>query len=105
MSGDPSGLGWQRPGISGPVEQEEDRLILKQQAHTLERGIVIPSDVVDSGGTPTTKLRKGFVLVRVEAAGALQGQFVQFGHVLSCRCTLHAQPWSVVAELQVQRLA
>lgn len=69
----------QLPGVSVKKTQVARRF-LNQEAHIMTKGIIIPSDVVDAGGTPTTKLRPGLVLVKVIAAGANQNKFVQVGH-------------------------
>ncbi len=45
-------------------------------------GIVIESATVDAGGTPTTELRPGLVLVRIETGGD-KGKYCQFGHASS----------------------
>jgi hypothetical protein len=64
----------------GAKEEMAVRKFLLDDGHLMTKGIVIPSDVVDAGNTPTTTLRPGLVLIRVEAAGANQGKYVQSGH-------------------------
>lgn len=72
------------PGM-GPTVDGESRTFLKNDTHFAELGIRIKSDTVDDtdGHTPTTKLRAGLVLVRVEAAGDHLGKYVEVGNA-SC---------------------
>lgn len=67
------------PGMTPRVDQTS-RKFLTENNHVVRRGIKIPSTAVDSGNTPTTKLRAGLALVRVEAAGANLGTYVPVGH-------------------------
>jgi len=66
------------PGITARVDQVANNF-LKNADHRMTRGITIDKDVVDSGNTPTTKLRAGLALVRVES-GANKNKYVQVGH-------------------------
>lgn len=71
------------PGM-GPTVDGESRTFLKNDTHFAELGIRIKSDTVDDtdAHTPTTKLRAGLVLVRVEA-GDHTGKYVEVGNT-SC---------------------
>lgn len=66
------------PGLTA-VEAQLTRDFITDNHWILERGVVIPSDAVDSLNTPTTKLRAGLVLARAEAGTAI-GKFVPYGH-------------------------
>ena len=66
------------PGM-GPVIQQTSRDFFRSHAWMLKRGIHLHPGTVDAGSVPTTKLRGGLVLVRVEA-GTHKNKFVHPGH-------------------------
>lgn len=70
----------QLPTVS-VVKLQEARRFLNHEAHTMEKGVIIPGDAVDSGNAGKTNiLRPGLVLVKVIAVGANQNKFVPVGH-------------------------
>ena len=67
------------PGLS-TLQTGKSRQFLFGLGGLVKRaGFVVHADTVDAGGTPTTELRPGMVLVRIET-GAHKGKFCQYGH-------------------------
>ena len=66
------------PGY-GPTINQTSRDFFRSHDGIRKRGLHLHSATVDSGSTPTTKLRGGLVLVRVET-GTHKGKFVHPGH-------------------------
>ncbi|HEV3027553.1 MAG TPA: hypothetical protein VG457_08275 [Planctomycetota bacterium] len=80
-----AGVGPFNPGGRGSLPGQTPRLFqtqnnfVKSPDHYMTRGALVEASAIDAGNTPTTKLRAGLVLVRVET-GANAGQWVQLGH-------------------------
>src|SRR5579872_4270321 len=80
-----AGVGPFTPGGRGALPGQTPRVFqtqnnfLKSPDHYMTRGALVEATALDIGNTPTTKLRAGLVLVRVET-GANAGQWVHLGH-------------------------
>ena len=67
------------PGLSTRVDTKSRQILLGQAGLINAPSVIIHADTVDAGGTPTTELRPGLVLVRIET-GAHKGKYCQYGH-------------------------
>jgi hypothetical protein len=67
------------PGMGTKVTMKTRKVLINDKHVEYEAGVVIEKATVDAGSTPTTLLRPGMVLVRVES-GANKGKYVQYGH-------------------------
>lgn len=72
------------PGM-GPKISQTSEIVLTDPLHQIRRGVIIAASTDDprAAFTGKPKLGAGLVLVRVEAAGPLQGKYVEFGHASS----------------------
>jgi hypothetical protein len=68
------------PGVTAPVFTASREFRKQKLQDEAKFGVVIDDASRDAGNVPVTTLRPGLVLVRVEAAGALQGMFVPSTH-------------------------
>lgn len=67
------------PGLSTRIDMKARQILFGQGGLINAPSVIVHADTVDAGGTPTTELRPGLVLVRIET-GAHKGKFCQYGH-------------------------